>query len=119
MARLFVGPERQYVCARTGDARPARRGWLCVRQGDIVKRFVSIGVMTAMAMTTFALAAPARAWDSGNGDGSQPVISGDNFTTCAVRESAMIYCWGANGSGQLGRGDVSPSLAARSIITSA
>ena len=82
-----------------------------------MKRFVSIGVMTAMVMTTFVLAAPAWAWDSGNANGSQPVISGDNFTTCAVRESAMIYCWGANGSGQLGRGDVSPSLAVAPVAS--
>ncbi|MBI1379051.1 MAG: hypothetical protein GC157_16460 [Frankiales bacterium] len=82
-----------------------------------MKRLVSIGVMTAFAIAALVPAAPAWAWDSGIADGSQPVISGDNFTMCAVRESAMIYCWGANASGQLGRGDVNPSLAVAPVTS--
>ena len=69
-----------------------------------MKRAVSALVTVVVAIAGLALASPALAWDSGNADGTQPVLAGDNFTMCAIRESAMIYCWGANGSGQLGRG---------------
>lgn len=62
-----------------------------------------LAVACAMAIAFVGFAAPAQAWDSGSPDGTEPVISGDNFTMCAIRESAMVYCWGANSSGQLGR----------------
>lgn len=36
------------------------------------------------------------------------VAAGGNFS-CAVRGSGSVACWGGNGSGQLGKGDESPS----------
>jgi len=69
-----------------------------------MKRVVSLLIATAVAAATLALAAPAQAWDSGNANGTEPVLSGDNLTMCAIRETASIYCWGSNSSGQLGRG---------------
>ena len=56
-----------------------------------MKRAVSALVTVVVAIAGLALASPALAWDSGNADGTQPVLAGDNFTMCAIRESAMIY----------------------------
>ena len=37
------------------------------------------------------------------------VGGGTNAHTCAIRDDATLHCWGANGDGQLGRADGSPS----------
>ena len=68
--------------------------------------------------------------EEGSGEGSEPVVSttpseGDcprpseayraTLTSglehlCAIREEHLLYCWGSNGSGQLGLGMESPSF---------
>ncbi|MFN2614862.1 MAG: RCC1 domain-containing protein, partial [Actinomycetota bacterium] len=38
-----------------------------------------------------------------------------NFHTCATTPQGAVYCWGDNGSGQLGEGSYSPSFAATPV----
>jgi len=82
-----------------------------------MKRIVSL--LVAVVVIAVGFAAPAAAWDSGNADGTQTVISGDNTAVCAVRDTGVVYCWGWNSSGQLGRGNTSPTATVAPVSTGA
>ena len=70
-----------------------------------MKRFALIMAAVAALMTSFVVA-PAALAGTSNGDGTQPVIASESQTTCAVRDSGVVYCFGANMAGNLGRGTV-------------
>jgi len=51
-----------------------------------------------------ALAPAASAGSASTPDRGQPTLAMADRTTCAIRESGRVYCWGSNGQGNLGRG---------------
>jgi alpha-tubulin suppressor-like RCC1 family protein len=72
-----------------------------------MRRIAALVIATVLTVAGLAVASPASAFNGGNGDGTQPIITTDNLTTCAIRETGMVYCFGNNGNGQLGRGSTS------------
>lgn len=80
-----------------------------------MRRVLVIAIVTAVA--ALGLAPSASAWDSGNVDGTQPVLALDDNGTCAIREGDTIYCWGNNTYGELGRGSTDPAATVLPVAT--
>jgi len=59
--------------------------------------------------------APTASAGSSNVDGTQPVIASESATTCAVRDTGQVYCFGANYAGNLGRGNILDDLSVRPV----
>jgi alpha-tubulin suppressor-like RCC1 family protein len=66
-----------------------------------------VGALCALILSV--IVAPGSSADQGSADGTQPLIAMGYATTCAVRESTLVYCWGDNSSGELGRNSTSPT----------
>ena len=72
-----------------------------------MKAWVAAAVSIAIAASIAV--APSASADQGSVDGTQPVLAMAAYTTCAIRESGQVYCWGNNENGELGRGNTAPS----------
>jgi hypothetical protein len=74
-----------------------------------VKRWASLAVIVGLIAGVAVLATEATVADAtpATASGVQPVIAVSDHTTCAIRESYRVYCWGVNGSGELGRNNTS------------
>lgn len=61
----------------------------------------ALGILGAAFAAVVALAVGAQ---GASADISNPQLSGGSYNTCAIYPSKRIYCWGSNGSQQLGLG---------------
>ncbi|MGC4175712.1 fibronectin type III domain-containing protein [Demequina sp.] len=73
-----------------------------------MRKWLAVAVVAAISIVGFAPGAQAGV--SPGPDGSQPVLVSAGGYTCAVRENGLVYCFGANSEGQLGRNDTSVHL---------
>ena len=78
-----------------------------------MKRWASsVSVLLLLAgVVIIAVGPPGAQAATASASGTQPVIAVSDHTTCAIRESYRVYCFGVNSSGELGRGSTTPSTA--------
>ena len=76
-----------------------------------MRRFAAIAVTIGLIIGGAIIAPVASAGTAPTPTRGQPVIAMSDRTTCAIRESHRVYCWGSNSSGELGRGNTSPTTA--------
>lgn len=74
-----------------------------------MKRWIAVVVAAVVAVGGAIVAPAATAGTSLATQRLQPVIAASWLTTCAVRESHRVYCFGGNSSGELGRGNTTPT----------
>ena len=119
----------RYRDGRTSDA------------STISGRTLAIGAISSDSGRTCAIDWTGKAWcfgapplGDGSSNGSQRPVAVDtsgvlagrvlvdvaagNGFTCVRDEQGKLFCWGANGTGQLGTGDTTDSVLPRSIETS-
>jgi len=69
-----------------------------------MRRWVAIVVGVGLIVGSAAAVGPAATAGTGvPALKGQPVLAMSDQTTCAIRESYRVYCWGSNGSFELGR----------------
>lgn len=71
-----------------------------------MKRWAAVVIGLGMIVGTAVVAPAATAGTGLIATKGQPVIAMSDRTTCAVRETHRVYCWGANAQGELGRSDL-------------
>ena len=72
-----------------------------------MKRWAAIFVAVGLLVGSVVVAPAATAGVAPSPSRLQPVLAMSDSTTCAVRETYRVYCWGGNVSGELGRSSFS------------
>ena len=81
-----------------------------------MRRIAAVVVTLAVIIGGLVVAPMATAGPAPTPSRGQPVLAVSAWTTCAVRESGRVYCWGSNSAGELGRGNTTPSTAVAPTI---
>ena len=96
-------PYYSYPEIITGNATSSPKTWFFSVPTTVTAFTFQVFVQATLRVETAPLTQPAHAFSG------QLIASA--HTTCAIRASAGVYCWGENGSGTLGIGDPSSASA--------